>query len=599
MKCGFLARTSFLVTGFAYAVSALLRKRRATQKIQLRLLFWESAKLRRTAFPVPFDLDYRRSIEMSAPEFKLTYVKCSEIPQYLRGGEFYQSLGRSDPSEYIQVPADCFAPTGSVNDMLEFNHLLRTMKFWKLDPMPLDAMKFCHTNSYFSWIEDATEILGEESVLLGVLVKIFEEEGDRIVRAVQADRTDFVGFFAHFSEHVDSKGVLITTLASRWDHVESLKVLHAAKFRWDASTCLEAAKRGSIRCLRYAREHKCVWDDQVTLNASEGGHLTCLQYAIDNGCAIHWKSCRAAASNGHIDCLRLLHQHHAAWGAVAAGGAARHGHFACLQYLHENDCPWDHTVTSDAAHGGHMECLKYALERGCPVQVTAVENAAKKGHLACLRFLLDEGVPMSTTAASDAASGGQAECLALLHERGCPIDGKAFVRAVTGGHRKCLQYLLDHGRTEDPSVCSQAAKGGNLDCLRFLRAHNIPWDSATTRAAAAGGHLETLRYAVDNGCAVESDCVVLAAKARNGSTQCLQFLVEERGLQWSKDGAEFSAALARADFECVKYLVDSGCAFQSVAFDRKSCKGNMKHEEELSNCVAYAIERGWNNGNTK
>ena len=53
---------------------------------------------------------------------------------------------------------------------------------------------------------------------------------------------------------------------------------------WDADTCLIAAQKGHLECLKYAHENGCPWDEQTCAYAAQNGHLDCLKYAHENGC---------------------------------------------------------------------------------------------------------------------------------------------------------------------------------------------------------------------------------------------------------------------------------------------------------------------------
>ena len=78
--------------------------------------------------------------------------------------------------------------------------------------------------------------------------------------------------------------------------------------------CDYAARRGSVRLLKWARENNLAWSARTCCHAAIKGHLPVLQYLHENGCP--WDSCTCY-------------------------NAACNGHLVVLQYLHENGCPWD------------------------------------------------------------------------------------------------------------------------------------------------------------------------------------------------------------------------------------------------------------------
>lgn len=54
----------------------------------------------------------------------------------------------------------------------------------------------------------------------------------------------------------------------------------------NVSVTANAAKSGSLECLRWAHENGCPWNDQTTTQAKLNGHLECFQYAVRHGCPV-------------------------------------------------------------------------------------------------------------------------------------------------------------------------------------------------------------------------------------------------------------------------------------------------------------------------
>jgi len=92
-----------------------------------------------------------------------------------------------------------------------------------------------------------------------------------------------------------------------------------------------AAKRGSVRLLKWTRENNRAW---------RAG------------------TCSIAAANGQLPVLQYLHEKRA------------HVHFRSplpvLKYLHENGCPWNYDTCFYAADNKHWDCLQYAVDNKCP-----------------------------------------------------------------------------------------------------------------------------------------------------------------------------------------------------------------------------------------
>ena len=103
--------------------------------------------------------------------------------------------------------------------------------------------------------------------------------------------------------------------------------------------CNHAASRGSVRLLKWTREHNRDWSTYTCYFAAYNGHLSALQYLHENGCPWDSDTCSAAAANGHL---------------------------SVLEYLHENGCPWDSYTCACAVDEEHWACLQYAVDYKCP-----------------------------------------------------------------------------------------------------------------------------------------------------------------------------------------------------------------------------------------
>ena len=151
------------------------------------------------------------------------------------------------------------------------------------------------------------------------------------------------------------------------DEALSLPYERVVRLLGDAAgaVCEDAARRGSVRLLKWARENNLDWStytcssaaymrtparsqvlarERVPLGldtcywAAEKGHLPALQYLHENGCPWHWSTCSAAADNGHLP---------------------------VLQYSHENGCPWDYGTCLNVGYYKHWDCLQYLVDNKC------------------------------------------------------------------------------------------------------------------------------------------------------------------------------------------------------------------------------------------
>lgn len=137
------------------------------------------------------------------------------------------------------------------------------------------------------------------------------------------------------------------TAALRGD-LDELMLAHSRYPRLGWVTTLNAARSGSLRCMRYAHMHGARWHPRTTLVAARG-HLACLEYACFNGSPWHPQTMDIAAM----------------------------GHLQCLQFCHENGALWSNNTTHSAALFSHVTCLRYAVENGAPRHGLVIETSVR------------------------------------------------------------------------------------------------------------------------------------------------------------------------------------------------------------------------------
>ena len=114
--------------------------------------------------------------------------------------------------------------------------------------------------------------------------------------------------------------------------------------------CNHAARRGSVRLLKWTQVNNLAWSTHTCCCAAMNGQLPALKYLHENGCPWSLNTCISAAENGHLH---------------------------VLQYLRENGCPWDKWTCSSAAYYKHWDCLQYAVDNKCPLWETYAEEYAE------------------------------------------------------------------------------------------------------------------------------------------------------------------------------------------------------------------------------
>jgi len=87
-----------------------------------------------------------------------------------------------------------------------------------------------------------------------------------------------------------------------------------------------------------------------------------------------YNSCIYAAEKGNLECLKYLHENGCPWNENCSKYASKYGHLEVLKYLHENGCLWNEDCCEYASSNGHLEVLKYLNDNGCPRSVTCVHQ---------------------------------------------------------------------------------------------------------------------------------------------------------------------------------------------------------------------------------
>ena len=76
--------------------------------------------------------------------------------------------------------------------------------------------------------------------------------------------------------------------------------------------------------------------------------------------------CEDAARRGSVRLLKWARVNNLDWNSHTCACAAYYGHLPALQYLRKNGCPWDDNTCSYAAVFRRWDCLQYAVDNKCP-----------------------------------------------------------------------------------------------------------------------------------------------------------------------------------------------------------------------------------------
>jgi hypothetical protein len=84
-----------------------------------------------------------------------------------------------------------------------------------------------------------------------------------------------------------------------------------------------------------------------------------------------------AAKRGSVRLLKWTRENNRAWRAGTCSIAAANGQLPVLQYLHENGCPWNYDTCQSAADNKQWDCLQYAVDNKCPQWKFCAKNYAE------------------------------------------------------------------------------------------------------------------------------------------------------------------------------------------------------------------------------
>lgn len=377
----------------------------------------------------------------------LQSISKADVPDYLRAGEFYKSLG-DDEDDLITIPTQTTKESSKVCSLVELTHLLSSLRFWGVDKIPTEAFDFS-----FSLVGDEVEwhnLLVEFEVQFPQFVVVHKllghDQKDRMRCAIETGSYPLVVYLheLHFPFPREAN-----VLAASLGNLDCLKYIlaHTDRNSSDIGVCAAAALSGSLGCLKHARESACPWTATACKNAARVGSLSCLKYLHANGCLWDEQTCTQAAQCGQLECLKYAHKNGCGWSPAVCLAAALDGHLSCLQYAHEEGLPFPKDLCAYAVHGGHLECLQYAHNHGCFWNEETTTVACELGHLDCLVYAHTQGCPWSAEACIAAATAGHLQCLAYAREHGCPWNETAVYSARLYNRLDCVQYMAAMGLT--------------------------------------------------------------------------------------------------------------------------------------------------------
>ena len=164
------------------------------------------------------------------------------------------------------------------------------------------------------------------------------------------------------------------------------------------------AGRGRFECVKYLleeefRESWGIKDRQNafgTIVAAKGGHFKCLKYLVERGrCALSERACAEACGIGSLKILRYCRNHFAPWNNRCLERASLGGHKDIVLFLLKHRAPIQSANPAIfAAEGGHLDIVEILYNHGGVLfDERVAEQAAEMGYLDILKFIVEKNLP--------------------------------------------------------------------------------------------------------------------------------------------------------------------------------------------------------------
>jgi hypothetical protein len=300
-----------------------------------------------------------------------------------------------------------------VENMKDFRHVLRTIKFWKIDsPYPYEIWKFILENKnkvhkylkekeddeydeYFPMLTAGTKtemlthsIEYNEIDLAKYLIEKFKfDRGDLtiLLKAVNFGTLEMVVFLHENRFTWNEKNICATAARNEVHGIEILEYLRDQGCHLDEYTCDSAAtnKNQGLAILKWLRSQNppCPWDEMTCMHAADNEHdgLKILKWLRSQNPPCPWNEdlCSYAARNetNGLEILKWLRSQTppCPWNEYASRYAVRNevDGLEIIKWLRAQDppCPWDKYICLEAEENDSFgeEIVEWIREQDdCP-----------------------------------------------------------------------------------------------------------------------------------------------------------------------------------------------------------------------------------------
>jgi hypothetical protein len=177
------------------------------------------------------------------------------------------------------------------------------------------------------------------------------------------------------------------------------------------TVCANAARKGDLQTLKWARSEGFTWDEKVCTNSAAHGHLEVLQWARENGCPLDASALQLATYNGHYDVTVWLYEHgcpidNETFSATFINVYTERGYLDILKFIkYKLNISLHKDVWNCAVTGGHINILEWLISEKCQVSTNGYCIAAGKMNIEVLKWFDDNHIEIPHDVFQDVLNG--------------------------------------------------------------------------------------------------------------------------------------------------------------------------------------------------
>lgn len=358
----------------------------------------------------------------------MTSIRKSEVPQFLRGSEYFQALGADDDDQEFFVPLECFMMSPEITDESTFQTMVSTLRFWGVSPFSDCERKINFVKKEFG----SNEFQGIASHFQNEL----NSRGERGSRKLVQYLVNQGGNLSEYTLCIITTDCSVCRLEYFNHYVLSAKEkVDSMSAQLLLSSFASSAARGAnVSALRSLHEMGTVLNPSLYVDATSciSQSLECLQYLLSNKVLVTPSFITSLADQDKCDALACVLSH----GHPIPSTICKHlRSIECVDVLHEAGYKWTEWSGFDAI--GPIPTF-YQIQR---------YNARGPVISHILAHLCSLGCYMPPIAKTIAIYERNINTLIALHQHGCKWDagGKCIQAAIDTNQQDIVEFALSTG----------------------------------------------------------------------------------------------------------------------------------------------------------